>query len=468
MFTSLLQQIQLLVGSLNAWIATTLNGNTIVAGAVTASIIGSLFFVLRKTPKKLWNRIERYFFFTYDLEFGRRESSPMINAIAGKFEYELQKRVSNKRPSARLVTRHKRLTESLSDGSFFYRYQGSWIYISRHREKQQQAGTTGARSPEIASPAITLSMTALRYNRKKIMAMLSESAKEYNVPGVYQLKAPSWSGDEAMAIRMRNFTSLPVLAIDDDVKEQIDTAIDNFLAERQYNNDHDLPHKLTIMLYGEPGTGKSALGEYVAHRLNTSLFCGNAASNSHSSVLSIPLAIEAARNNILDTEVPVVLFDDFDTMWNGIQRRKPKKVKLAVKAEEGDEDDGEEIGRDSESAYLGKILTALQSPVEINDCVGIFTTNHLEKIDPAMFRPGRMTVLIEVGRMKPKAIMEYFQKQYGQQWPEQTPIERALRACDITAFYTANRRNPQGFVAAVTSEKLSADELFNAKEAITH
>jgi chaperone BCS1 len=456
-------QLQATLGFVNAWITQTLHGNSMVAGAVTASIVGSLFYVLRRIPKRVWNRIERYVFFTYELEFGRRESSSMINAIAGKFEYELQKRVSGKRASARIVTRHKRLTESLSDGSFFYRYQGAWMYISRVREKPAAGQTTSPRDPVGGSLGITLSMTALRYNRKKILTMLGESAKEYSVPGVYQLRAAGWSGDDASATRVRNFTTLPVLAIDDEVKAQIDEAIDNFLAEREHNNQLDLPHKLTIMLYGEPGTGKSALGEYVAFRLGTSLFCANAASTANHNNIGIPDAIRAARDNIIDTEVPVVLFDDIDTIWNGIQKRKmPKAKPKAV-----DEDDDDSTPALVENTVLGRILTALQSPVEINDCVGIFTTNHLEKIDPALYRPGRMTLLIEVGRMKPKSVMEYFEKQYGQAWPEHTPIERALRACDINAFHTANRRNPQGFVAAVTSEKLSADEVFNAKSTAT-
>lgn len=452
-------QLQVSVGFVNAWITQTLHGNSMVAGAVTASIVGSLFYVLRRLPKKLWNRIERHIFFTYELEFGRRESSSMINAIAGKFEYELQKRISGKRAYARIVTRHKRLTESLSDGSFFYRYQGAWMYISRTREKAAPGTATPPRDPSAASLGITLSMKSLRYNRQKILTMLGESAKEYSVPGVYQLKVSSWTGDDPTAIRVRNFTQLPVLAIDDEVKQQIDEAIDNFLAEREHNNALDIPHKLTIMLYGEPGTGKSALGEYVAYRFRTSLFCANAASISNHHGIGIPDAIRTARDNIIDTEVPVVLFDDIDTIWNGIHKRKVPKVKPKT----DDDDEDESVIDRSENTGLGRILTALQSPVEINDCVGVFTTNHLEKIDPALYRPGRMTVLIEVGRMKPKSVMEYFEKQYGQQWPEHTPIERALRACDISAFHAANRRNPQGFVNAVTSDKLAADEVFNAK-----
>lgn len=459
MIIQLLDTIQYYVGLLNAWITTALHGNAIVAGAVTASIIGSLFFILRKLPKQLWNRVKRHVLFTYNMEFGRRNSSSMINAIAGKFEYELQKHVSNKRSSARIVTRHKRLTESLSNGSFFFRYQGTWVYISRHEGKDKNVASNNNMGNVESNPtSITLSMTVLRFNRHKVMAMLNESSKEYSVPGIYQLVSPSYSSDIPDARRVRNFTHLPTLAIDVSIKKQIDDAIDLFKAQRQYNNAHDIPHKLTFMLYGEPGTGKSTIGEYIAFRFNTSLFCANAASIKAHRELDLAECIESARENILDDEVPVVMFDDLDTIWNGLNKRKKREANTEASP----------INNlmDYESPILGKLLTALQSPVEINDCVAIFTTNHLEKIDPAIYRPGRITVLLEIGRMSPSSVIQYYQLQYGQLWPEHTPIERSLRACDVSSYYSSNRQYPEGFINAVISNELSADETFKAQQLI--
>jgi mitochondrial chaperone BCS1 len=109
------------------------------------------------------------------------------------------------------------------------------------------------------------------------------------------------------------------------------------------------------------------------------------------------------------------------------------------------------------------LLTALQSPTEITDCIVILTTNHLEKIDPAVYRPGRVTVLAEVGRMSPKSVMEYFELSYGRKWPASTPIEKALRACDISAFYSSNEKDAQSFIDAVTSVAAADDEVFRNK-----
>jgi hypothetical protein len=453
MISSFFDQVQNLVGSVNAWLTQALHGNSIVAGAVTASLAASVFFLLRKTPLQLWNRIKRYVIFTYEIEYRvENYGSTMIQDIASKFEYELQRRVSSRRPSARLITRKKRIVETLSDGGFFYRYNRAWMYVSRRQEKGDPKAAATTTPAEIR---ITLSLTALRFNRSKIIDILSESAREYMVPGIYQVHGPSWGGGSPSANRTRNFTSIPILAIDAEVKGRVDAAIDNFLKHRAENNAADRPHKLVFMFYGEPGTGKSALAEYIAYRLRTSLFCINALSTDRAP-LNLGGVVECARDNVADAEVPVILVDDFDTFWNGLRKRAPKR--------RGDDESVDPIESPPEdSAALGRLLVSLQSPTEINDCVVIFTTNHLEKIDQALYRPGRVNVLLEVGRMKPLSIAEYFEKSYILPWPEKMIIERSLRACDVSSIFSNNEDDPEGFIRAVTSTTEAADEIFNSK-----
>lgn len=450
---SLVFQARDAVSELNKFIAVAVNGETIVAAAITASVIGGLGYTLRRVPRKIWYFIKRHIIFTYVVEYDSHRGNEMMRTIAEKFEYELQKRVSNKRASARLSTYHKRLVETLDTGSFFFRYEGSIIRVSREKEKKKDKESSLS-----SNETIVLRLTALRMNRKKIIDMLSESASEYTVPGIYQVMAPAWSADPTRVIRARHFTSLPVLALDDDVKKKVDKAIDNFLKKREAKRKANLPHKLVFMFHGEPGTGKSALGEYIAFRLKTSLFVINGISASGRRTVGLADAVATARENIAEGEIPVLLMDDFDTYMNGLKRRLPRK-----KSEDEELNEANSRGDDQQTSELGCMLATLQSPVEITDCVVIFTTNHLEKIDPAMYRPGRVNLLIEIGRMSPTSIMRYYEQVYNRSWPADIAIGTSLRACDVSTYYSINEDDHTSFIDAVCEHKIATDEVFRTE-----
>lgn len=364
MLETILLFIQTHVGNLNAWITSALHGNSIVAGAVTASIIGSLFFISKKLPGKFFNFIKSRLFFTYVIEYNEPNTSYITDSVAAILEYELQKRVGKRRRSALLTAMNGRLVESLASGNFYHKFDGTYIRISRIKEK---ASTPKGDMGQPGSVPHKLNFTVMWYNRQKVLTFISQYAREFSTNGVYRLAGDGRGGD---ATRIRNFTNIPVLAIDKDVKKKIDDAIDLFMNNREQNNLKDKSHKLVFMLYGEPGTGKSILSEYIAFKINSSLFCySNNPKMAYTSGLSD--IIKSVKSNIPIGDIPVVLIDDFDTVWSGINIRNKDKAPAVSHPMYSMED-----------KTLGALLADLQSPVEIRDCVVILTTNHLEVIDP--------------------------------------------------------------------------------------
>lgn len=445
MFEAIINTAQALVSGINGWITATLHGNTIIAGAVTASIMGSLFYALRKVPGQLWEQLRKHIFFTHVIEFTPMQKS-IITDIATLFEQEVQKNISKKRSITRLGIRNKRLVETLADGSFYHWWDGFFVKIHRYVKPKAVDDTKG-------SEIIVLNFTTLALHRDTVMKRLRKMAANYNDSGVYILRSDY--NNNADAIRVGPLTTPPVLAINHDVRKQLNTAIDSFMTHRDENNRLGIKHKLVIMLYGEPGTGKSIISEYVAHRLNTSLFCVNSNSRFNGTTPTISAAVAAAKDNIAVDDIPLVLCDDVDTIWH-IKKRKTAAEAAKIKKE------APYTPVDAESADLGKLLADLQSPTEIRDCVVILNTNHLDLLDPALYRPGRVTLLLEIKRMEPECVKEYFSIRYGMDWPATILICRNVRGCDVAGYYESNINNPQGFINAVLGNG-ATDEIFQSE-----
>ena len=62
---------------------------------------------------------------------------------------------------------------------------------------------------------------------------------------------------------------------------------------------------------------------------------------------------------------------------------------------------------------LSDLLEALDGVLEMNGRMLIMTTNHLEKLDPALIRPGRVDTSLEFKRCNQEVIAEFFATFFG-------------------------------------------------------
>ena len=436
MILELLLKLQGWVAALTAFVAVAVGGSTLVAGTIIATSMGSAMYLLRRMPKTIVYWIDRYCFFTYSLTWHVNVGNTSYQTLDAKFGQHLMnaifKKVNKKQPYAKIEIVNTVLSETVHPGRFWFMHEGMLVHGTYTMSDKKDNG-------DLNMVTSAIKLKTFKLLRGKLYEFIANCSPATSTPGIHSISM--LNPYNSYVVRYRSLTSAPDIELDPELKNEIDTEIHNWLSQREYRNKNNISHKLTFMFFGEPGNGKSTLGEYISWKLNSSLFVVRVSEHGFSGP-DIGMYIEGCRNNIPIGAIPVLLADDFDTYWQGISPRTTLQEELEAESKAS----GVELAKlnpyqrnqaqkrtEYSSRNLGLILASLQSSISINDAVVIFNTNHLEKLDSAIYRPGRITLLREVGPMKAESIMRHFKNTYNADWPSWANCLE-WRACDVSSF----------------------------------
>jgi hypothetical protein len=189
------------------------------------------------------------------------------------------------------------------------------------------------------------------------------------------------------------------LAMDPAKKKEITDDLDMFRNGKDYYARVGKAWKRGYLLYGPPGTGKSAMIAAMANYLDYDIYDIELTS-VHSNTDLRKLFIETTSKSI-------IVIEDIDCSLDLTGARKKKK-KAAAEAD--DKKDGAAAaaakagaaGGDKKDTSSKVTLSGLLNFIDglWSACGGeriiVFTTNHVEKLDPALIRRGRMDKHIEM------------------------------------------------------------------------
>lgn len=160
-------------------------------------------------------------------------------------------------------------------------------------------------------------------------------------------------------------------------KESIIRYIDNWLENIPKYNKYNITPKLSILLYGEPGTGKSTFSRALAKYLDIDS-CTSINPEYFSS---------SNTNKGLNTYYPTVFtIDDIDCVCEARTENKSKENNSTLSSLL-------EFLDNPETFYY-KAKDGLHYPISIV----VASTNYIDKLDPAVKRHGRFDLKIEMGK----------------------------------------------------------------------
>ncbi|KAJ4972789.1 hypothetical protein NE237_005963 [Protea cynaroides] len=190
------------------------------------------------------------------------------------------------------------------------------------------------------------------------------------------------------------------LALDPGKKKEIMDDLVAFSKSKDYYKKIGKAWKRGYLLYGPPGTGKSSMIAAMANFLDYDIY--------DLELTAVKDNIELRKLLIETSSKSVVVIEDIDCSLDLTgQRRKKKKEEKEKKEGEGDVaaaiKEEKEKGQDKESKVT---LSGLLNFIDglWSACGGerliVFTTNHVEQLDPALIRRGRMDKHIEMSYLQ--------------------------------------------------------------------
>ncbi|XP_057738118.1 AAA-ATPase At3g28580-like [Arachis stenosperma] len=232
------------------------------------------------------------------------------------------------------------------------------------------------------------------------------------------------------------------LAMDPKKKEEMVKDLVKFKKGKEYYKKVGKAWKRGYLLYGPPGTGKSTMVAAMANFMNYDVYDLELTAVKDNSELRKLLINTASKS--------IIVIEDIDCSLDLTGQRKNKKKngksdareegKGTVKRSDGEED---EKGSKVTLSGLLNIIDGIWSACG-GEKIMIFTTNFVEKLDPALIRRGRMDKHIELSYCRYEAFKilakNYLDLEYHNLFPT---IEKLLEMTNMTPADVAENLMPK-------------------------
>lgn len=172
--------------------------------------------------------------------------------------------------------------------------------------------------------------------------------------------------------------SLDSIFTDGDIHKELYEDIKKFLDNKEIYKTLNYPYNYCALLYGVPGSGKSSTLLALATALNRKITYINLATAS---------TVKLLRQLNDDPNDTIYVFEDIDAVSTKSTASRSKKDKPMK----------DMLGDDLllKSLSLSDLLNITDGLLASDGTICLFTTNHIEKLDPAFLRAGRMNKTVE-------------------------------------------------------------------------
>ncbi len=363
-----------------------LEKNQFASGGFLLMILGAVAAYLRRLPWKIFAFAKRRLIFATEIPF----TDPAFLWL--KFWLN-QQDFFRRRRSFILDTREagvdaegrRNLLFVPGDGTYVLRHKGRFLIVDFDREEMQNvvAASYGARIVAYKE-TIRLSCLGRQAGARAFMESILREAYdlvEAEELGKIRVHRPAADFSDWVFAALKKPRSAESLVLRDHLYEEIVTDVQEFRASADWYRDMGIPWRRGYLLYGEPGNGKSSLVVTLAGQFEMDVYMLD---------LSSPRVTDSALTQLVNSvpENSVLVIEDIDAAF--AQREKT----------------------DGGGISFSGLLNALDGVASNEGRIVFMTTNHKERLDPALIRPGRADVHYEINNPTGEQIERLFLRFY--------------------------------------------------------
>jgi chaperone BCS1 len=440
-------------------------------------LMGGMIFAWRYFSEYFWGQLETHFMSTVDIRTDDEAYNMLMAWVAAqRFAQGARRFVVNTNLNSRSWflwrwdyddeenedgdentgkdEKKKALSYTPTFGSHYFWYRGRLLIFRRSQNREQASYLVVSEREEI-------SVSCFGRNPWVLKELLLEARGQYlkrdeKKTLIYRgttksgSTEPTWQ--RCMARTARPFSTV---ILNEKVKKDLIDDVADYLnpATRRWYSNRGIPFRRGFLLHGPPGTGKSSLSLALAGHFKMRIY-----------IVSLS-SVTANEENLasLFAELPrrcVVLLEDIDTagLTHTRDENRPGEINNT-----NDGNDAMVPGQVTKGASnnnnpntgrlsLSGLLNILDGVASQEGRVLIMTTNHIEKLDKALIRPGRVDMIVKFDNADHGMIAAIFRAIYA-------PLE----GDDSPAAVTVAEKTPVDLEA----EKQKAEEGAKKREEIS-
>ncbi|MFO1166816.1 MAG: AAA family ATPase [Rhodoblastus sp.] len=338
-------------------VVSALSTNQLLVGGVGTLAFGALMYLLRAVPEKTVDLLGRLLWTKLFVESLSNEYRDVDGFIA-----------------TRRLDFFSRSLE-VKDGALKTGFGGGWGVYDGVLFKYSKS-----KAAQQIAPFETITISFLTRDRA-LVARFLEDCKPPEHRNALTVSLYSVGGN-AGALRRRK-RSLDTVFVDRAIKQRLVERLRWFTGAEAWHSSRGIPWKIGIILHGPPGTGKTSLIHALASDLGFDI-------KYIKSLHGLGVAFLSGRQNDL------FVIEDIDTISGPLSR-------------ENDTEQGEARA----ASPLHEILNSMDGMQTPDGLKFIVTTNHIDRLDPAIVRPGRIDDVIEIGPLSLDCARDMFRAFYG-------------------------------------------------------